>query len=304
MTKMLVVAVALAAASAWLLWKSGRAPARTRITERLDAVGRGRSLAASELELRDRNRYAAFVLTPIHRTFLLAGIKVRPVHQILVAVMVVTTFAVGFILNAYVAAAALAIAAAGATMYLQSIAVRNRMRFLEGLPTFIDRLQQFLAAGNSLVMAFEKALDYSSPLTRNHLRPVALRLAHGATLAESLLLQGERLGIAELTMMSVIVHANMRFGGSLSDVLSRLAASLNNRQQVQREFNAMTAEMRSSAKVLVALPILVSAAVFVISPQYLSFFANDPLGQILIGGAAGCATLGAVVLHHMTRIED
>jgi tight adherence protein B len=141
-------------------------------------------------------------------------------------------------------------------------------------------------------------------MLRLFLSPVVVRMVHGGTLAESLNVQAIRLGIPQLSMLSVIAHANMRFGGTLSEILTHVVASLNNRLQVQHEFDAMTAEMRASAKVLAALPVVVIALVFVLNPGYLVFFADDPLGQALIGAAFAFAVLGGFILRALTRIED
>lgn len=303
MIMLLTTSVLLVALGAWLVWKSARVPIRARIAQRLVEVGRTTTHVVPEPDPGERGAYATRLFSPIRRTLLVSGIAFRTVYLIPFAAIAIAVSTLGFFLNGYITAAAIAIFAAATVMYFRDRAERNRRRFLETLPSLVDRLQQFLGAGNSLVNAFEKALDYSTPLTRHYLQPVAIRLAHGATIADSLLLQGERLGIAELTMMSVIFHANLQFGGSLGDVLTRLVEALNNRLQVQREFNAMTAEMRSSAKVLVALPLVVSGAVFATNPHYLSFFAHDHLGRTLIVISVGWVLMGVVVLRHMTRIE-
>jgi tight adherence protein B len=180
---------------------------------------------------------------------------------------------------------------------------RNVRRFNAHLPAFTERLRMILTAGSSLVSAFDKALDHSDPIVQVYLRPVAIRLSHGVNLADALRAQGNRLGIAELAMLAMVAHANMRFGGSLSDILDRLSDTVRGRNQAQQEFEAATAEVRSSSKVLFVLPILVVGMIFAIKPDYLTFFLEDPTGHALLGYAVGSVIVGALVLNRLQTIR-
>jgi len=104
-------------------------------------------------------------------------------------------------------------------------------------------------------------------------------------------------------MFSVIAQANMRFGGSLGEILSHLATTISDQSRMQREFEAMTAEIRTSAKVLVGLPFVVIGAVLIANPNYLMFFVNDPQGANFVIAAAAFALTGLIVLRRLSRVE-
>lgn len=302
---MIYVAAALAlVAGAFLLWESLSMPRSRRIARQLAAISRDAAPVEPEPYVNPRSARFPVPLAAVRRRFLLAELSFSRRLLLLIGVSVTIVLGlIGYLLDYRVALAALGVAVMLAAVYVNTRAVRNRRRFLELLPTFIDRLHQFLGAGNSLVTAFDKALEYSEPLVRVYLRPVAVRLAHGATLADSLQLQGYRLGVPELTMLSVIAHASQRFGGSLGEILTHVVRSLNDRLQVQREFDAMTAEIRASAKILVALPILVTIVVFLLNPGYLAFFMDDPLGVRMLGIALALTATGIIVVRLLSRIE-
>lgn len=304
MTLIYVAAALTLCAGVVLLSQSFPMSRSRRIARQLAAISRDATQPQPEPIVNTRSTRFPVPLLVVQRRLRLAQISLSPRMLLLVGVSVAfVTGLISFLLDVRVALAVLGMLVVLAAVYLNMRAVRNRRRFLAVLPTFIERLHQFLGAGNSLVTAFDKALEYSEPLVRAYLQPVAARLAHGATLADSLQLQGYRLDVPELTMLSVTAHASQRFGGSLGEILTHVVQSLNHRLQVQREFDAMTAEIRASAKILVALPILVAVAVFLLNPSYLAFFANDPLGVYMLGGAVTLTVIGIVVVRLLTRIE-
>jgi len=297
-----IAAVLSGCCGLWLL-RDGSA-INGRIAQRLQDVSRASNAGgALPVTASGTKRYPVAVLW-IYRRLTLAQIKLpsRSVLMVMVGVVALPVVAAIIVSPRNGGAFVVALACA-ALFYVSNRASRNRRRFLEHLPAFIERLHQLLGAGNSLPMAFDKALEYSDWIVLAYLRPVSVRLTLGATFAESLNLQGYRLRIPQLTLLSIVAHANARFGGSLGEVLSRVATMMINRSRVQKEFDAMTAEMRISAKILVCLPIAVSVFVLITNRPYMIFFLEDPLGHTLALAALGMVLLGGVVLHFICRIE-
>lgn len=287
-----------------ILLLRGRTPRQLRIVERLKDISRSPELVNPfPATVVQANRFAVR-LWWIQRPLVLARISMPGRWVILIATtaLLITTLTVSTISPAY------GVGLVGGLLcltifYINYRASKNRRQFLQHLPSFIERLQQLLGAGNSAPTAFEKALEYSDAVVQAYLRPVSRRLTHGATFSESLNLQALRLGLPELSLLSVMAHANARFGGSLSEVLQRVATLMVDRMRVQKEFDAMTAEMRASAKVLVFLQVVVLLFVLATNPDYLAFFLQVPLGHILLAIALGMIITGTVILRFMCRIE-
>ncbi|PWR17764.1 type II secretion system F family protein [Zavarzinia compransoris] len=184
---------------------------------------------------------------------------------------------------------------------LNSAADKQVNGFLEELPSFLERLRQLISTGNSQAQAFDKALIYSGEATRCYLDPVALRLKIGVPLPDALRVQAQRLAIAELAMLAMIVRTNLRYGGNLGYILEHLARVLRDRSRVRNEFRSLSSELRSTAIVMVAIPPLVALAIMVMNPTYLDFFAEQ--GQVMLAVAIGLEVLGIVVMRRLMRIE-
>lgn len=302
----LFIAFVLAVVGAFLFLHNPNSDAKKRIDRQVAALGRKNLGGEAEdkgpagLEwLADR-----LPLTGLVRAFLLANWRVD--NRIAIGVpagllaIAVAIYAAWGPIAAALAAGLLVVAP---YKLVQTIGQRNVRRFNAHLPSFIERLRMFLTSGSSLVTAFDKALDHSDRMVQIFLRPVAVRLSHGINLAEALRAQGNRLGIPEISMLAMVAHANLRFGGSLSDILDRLSDVVRGRIQAQSEFDAATSEVRSSSKVLFLLPVLVVGAIFAVKPDYLEFFVHERLGHYLLGYAVGSAFVGALVLNRLQTIR-
>lgn len=184
---------------------------------------------------------------------------------------------------------------------LNAAADRKVNDFLEELPSFLERLRQLISTGNSQAQAFDKALIYSGDAIRCYLDPVALRLKIGVPLPDALRVQAQRLAVAELAMLAMIVRTNLRYGGNLGYILEHLARVLRDRSRVRNEFKSMSSELRSTAIVMVAIPPLVGLAIMIMNPTYLDYFADK--GQIMLAVAIGLEVIGIVIMRRLMRIE-
>lgn len=184
---------------------------------------------------------------------------------------------------------------------LSAAADKQVNAFLEELPGFLERLRQLIQTGNSQAQAFDKALVYSGDAARCYLDPVALRLKIGVPLPDALRVQAQRLGVAELAMLAMIVRTNLRYGGNLGYILEHLSRVLRDRIRVRGEFRALSSELRSTAFVMVAIPPLVALAIMAMNPSYLEYFAEK--GQTMLGVAIGFEIIGIVIMRRLMRVE-
>ena len=75
-------------------------------------------------------------------------------------------------------------------------------------------------------------------------------------------------------------------GGELAKVLTTLATTIRERQQLDRQIKTLTAEGRISAYVLTALPVIVGLAMALLNPGYFEPLRTSPGPQILFGAVA------------------
>jgi tight adherence protein B len=80
-----------------------------------------------------------------------------------------------------------------------------------------------------------------------------------------------------------------------------LSEIMRRRRAVRLKARAVTAEVRFSAYAIGSLPFFTTAALLVISPDYLTPLFDDPKGHFILGLAAGGLLLSAFTMRQMMR---
>jgi tight adherence protein B len=78
------------------------------------------------------------------------------------------------------------------------------------------------------------------------------------------------------------LEINREVGGELAQVLSTVAETIRERQQLERQIQTLTAEGRMSAYILTALPLVMIAALALINPGYFEPMKSAPGPAIII----------------------
>jgi tight adherence protein B len=130
----------------------------------------------------------------------------------------------------------------------------------------------------------------------------ARRIELGAPVAESMQQVADRLRVPEMAMLAAAIRVNVRFGGSMTTVLSNLGQIVRERLRIKRELRSATSEIKVSTWVLIAMPLVAMALLFTINPNYIDFFVRDPRGHRLAIIAFVLQCLGMLVMRRMMRI--
>lgn len=186
---------------------------------------------------------------------------------------------------------------------IKLIAEHHHRQFLDNFPAYLDRIRKLVEAGNSLSHAMKKGLAYANPRVASYISPALRRHELGMHLATTLDTQAKYLGIPEISQLALVAYVISRYGGSLKDSMAHMAQVERDRLRVNRELLALTAEVRTSAKIFVLLPLFVAGALFAIHPSYISFFGSDPTGQVILASSAASLFIGLAIMRRMSRLE-
>ncbi|MEP0707768.1 MAG: type II secretion system F family protein [Parvibaculum sp.] len=179
---------------------------------------------------------------------------------------------------------------------------RQRMNALsDAMLGYFDRVRQLLVVGNSLSVALARATQSSPPIVVEFFQPTIRRIANGAGVAESVNQLARELDLYELRLFGAAIETNLRFGGSLTAILSSLIENIRRRASVMREVRVSTSQIRASAWVLGLLPMVVASAVVVQSPEYMRWFIEEPVGRQLLIYCGISQVLGAFMMRSVVR---
>jgi tight adherence protein B len=190
----------------------------------------------------------------------------------------------------------------GARSYLTVIANRRRTAFEQQLPDVLQLMTNALRSGFALPQALDAVATQAAEPARTEFERVNFESRVGLDLGDSLRAMSDRMQSKEFGWVVSALEINREIGGELSKVLSSLAATIRERQALERQVQVLTAEGRVSAYVLTALPVIVGLGMALISPDYFEPMRESPGPQILIASAV-LLIVGWVWMRSMIKTE-
>lgn len=156
-------------------------------------------------------------------------------------------------------------------------------RIEEQLPEALEVMTISLRAGQSLAQTVRlTSTEIQAPLG-DELKRVAEETELGRPLDESLVAMSQRLKEARTVRTFVVSVLVLRqTGGNLIEVLESIIDTMRQQSQYERKLKAMTAEGRSSSRLLGFLPPGFMLMAYVADPGYVGNLLSDPVGRVLM----------------------
>jgi len=160
------------------------------------------------------------------------------------------------------------------------------------LPTLVEALSAALGSGLSLPLAFAEIAPTLRPELARATGRVAASLALGMRIPDAMSSYGGLVPAEDLAPITIVLASFARSGGRVGASLERVATLLRGRLALEQERNALTAQARVSAVVLVALAPIGCCFFAVAMPDYLDTLVGAGLGLLalavafeMVGGA-------------------
>jgi Flp pilus assembly protein TadB len=181
--------------------------------------------------------------------------------------------------------------------------LRRRAAFSDQLADILQLIASTLHAGFSLPQALDAVVrEQGQPAAAEFSRALAeARL--GARLEDGLDAVATRMDSDDLRWTVMAIRIQQGVGGNLAEVLLTIATTIRERAAMRRQVRALSAEGRLSAYILVALPVIVAAWLFITSGAYMRTLYTTTLGEILLGFAVGLIVLGALLMRRMIKVD-
>jgi tight adherence protein B len=187
--------------------------------------------------------------------------------------------------------------------YLKYITWRRLRRFLEQLPDALDMMSQSLQAGLGLTQAMVfVAKEMPDPLGTEFsvfIEEVNL----GLPLADALKKLEERMVLPEVRLFNTALLVQREVGGSLAELLNKLADIIRDRFRIERLIKSLTGQNRMSAWTVCSIPPFLGVFMFVREPEMMNDMLNDPMGRGMLAAALFLEILGIVVFRKLIKVH-
>jgi tight adherence protein B len=220
-------------------------------------------------------------------------------------------FLIGFwlswgLLPAQYRLAAFLVGAAAGSLPLLYVASKRRTRlrkFEELFPDSLEFMARSMRAGHAFSVSLEMLhREFQEPLA-GEFRRVFEEHNLGMPLDLALQKLGHRVPSLDVHFFISAVLLQKRTGGNLAEILDKLAYVIRERFKLRGKIRAISAHGRMTGTALTLIPIGVAAMMFVVNPDYVTFFIREEVGNWMMAGAIALQLIGYAIIQKIVNIE-
>jgi tight adherence protein B len=190
---------------------------------------------------------------------------------------------------------------------LPSLYLRNRRghrlrQFDAGLPRAMELIANSMKAGQSVAQSLSAVTDNAGPPVSDEFALARREVELGASVDSALNNMVKRIGSADLRLMVMVITIQRSVGGDLPAILTTLADTMRQREEMRAEIAAATAQSRATALIITLLPIVAALLLYFVVRSYFLPMLTNPLGWFMLAIAALLLFVGNLIIRRMTAI--
>src|ERR1043166_3472090 len=187
--------------------------------------------------------------------------------------------------------------------YVKYVTWKRMRLFLEQMPDGLDMISQSLQAGLGLTQAMVfVAKEMADPLGTEFsvfIEEVNL----GLPLADALKKFEERMSLPEVRLFNTALLVQREVGGSLAELLNKLADIIRDRFRIERLIKSLTGQNRMSAWVVCSIPPFLAVFMFFREREMMNQMLTDPAGRAMLAAALVLEVLGILVFRKLIKVH-
>lgn len=180
---------------------------------------------------------------------------------------------------------------------------RRNQRMVQQLPDMMDFFARSLRAGNPFVSSLKTAADELEDPISSEMGITFDEMNYGLEYEEAMRNMADRVNSEEMRLFITSVLIQKNTGGNLAELMNRLSSLLRERERTRGEIEVLATDVRTSARFLVALPILVALLLQVINPDYLPVLLANETGRLLVMIQIGLMATGYLIMRRMINFR-
>ncbi len=193
--------------------------------------------------------------------------------------------------------------AAVLVMIVRQRARRQRARFGDQLPTYLQDMGSAIRGGRSFVSAIVAIADGADEPIRGEFERAVTDEQLGLPFEESLHTIAQRMRSEDMEQLVLIAHLHRQSGSNVAESIDRIAQGARERAELRRELTALTSQARLSSRVLTALPVFVLVGMSVIAPTYIRPILHTSTGLVILAMCGVMIVCGWMLMKRIVKVE-
>src|SRR5689334_10102161 len=189
------------------------------------------------------------------------------------------------------------------SFYVRYRIAQRLKKFNNQLGDTLTLLSNALKAGYSFAQAIDTvAKNAVAPIGDEFARAVR-EMNLGGSPDEALSNITKRIASADFDLVATAYSIHRTVGGNLAEILDNIAYTIRERVRIKGEIQTLTAQARASGTIITALPILLAAFMFFVTPTYFKPMFGNIIGWILLAIGAFMIFIGNLIIRRIVAIE-
>ena len=113
----------------------------------------------------------------------------------------------------------------------------------------------------------------------------------------------ERMPLAEVNFLAIVIAIQQKTGGNLAEALANLSKVLRDRRKMKAKIQAMSQEAKASAAIIGVLPPGVMGMLYFTNPEYIALLWTTSLGQGLLVMCGTWMLIGVLIMKKMIAFD-
>ena len=188
-------------------------------------------------------------------------------------------------------------------VYVGFLARKRLKLFLQQMADGLAGISQGLEAGMGLLQSLTTVTkDMPDPFgTEFTIFMEEMNL--GLSLTDALKKLQERVPLPEVRLFHNVLIVQRSTGGSLAEVLNKLADVIRDRFRIEGMIKSLTAQNRLSAWVVSCTPVVLAAVMYGFNPALADEVTGDPVGRIMLISAVILEVIGILTFRKLRRVH-
>jgi tight adherence protein B len=188
-------------------------------------------------------------------------------------------------------------------LVLRYLRGRRQKKFGAQFPDALDMIVRSLRAGHPVPIAISMVSREMRDPIGSEFGILADEITYGADLETGLRNLYFRVGQDDLPLFVTAVAIQGTTGGNLGEILQNLSTVIRERFKMRRKIRALAAEARASALILSSLPIMIFAAIQIVTPEFYASVWNEDITKKTLAMAGAWMMVGNFIMYRLVNFK-